>query len=525
MIKICNHTITVPLVIIFKKAIATGVFPDIWKKGNIVPIHKKESKNEIKNYRPISLLPIFGKIFEKLIYNSLFQFLKTNKLLVKSQSGFIPGDSCILQLLSITHEIYQSFDHGLETRGIFLDISKAFDRVWHEGLLFKLKTNGVDGSLLNLLTNYLQDRQQRVLLNGQTSNWSNINAGVPQGSVLGPLLFLVYINDLPEGLKSNAKLFADDTSIFSKVYNITDSCVELNNDLDQINKWAFKWKMSFNPDPNKTATEVTFSHKIKKPFHLPVTFNNIPVALKPATKHLGMILDEKLNFNSHLEEKVLKANKGIGIIKKLQCELPRKALINVYKSFVKPHLDYGDVIYDKPNTASFINKIETIQYNAALAITGAIKGTSREQIYNELGFESLDRRRWYRKMLLFWKILNDYTPSYLKNPLPMLQNTRNPGRQNNLTGFRKNTNFFASSFYPFSIDQWNELDPELKNIKSLSSFKKCLLAFIRPSPMEVFNVTDYSGLKLLTRLRLNFSHLNEHKFRHNFRDTINPLCN
>ena len=139
MIKMCEQTITIPLIIIFKKALLTGIYPDNWKRGNIVPVHKKESKNFVKNYRPISLLPICGKIFEKLIYNALFQFLKSNELLAKSQSGFLPGDSCILQLLSITHEIYKSFDCNLETRGLFLDISKAFDRVWHQGLLFKLK--------------------------------------------------------------------------------------------------------------------------------------------------------------------------------------------------------------------------------------------------------------------------------------------------------------------------------------------------------------------------------------------------
>ena len=147
--------------------------------------------------------------------------MKLNRLIVKSQSGFLPGDSCMSQLLSITHEIYESFDCNLETRGSFLDISKAFDRVWHEGLLFKLKSNGIDGPLFDLLKNYLHNRKQRVDLNGQTSDWAQVKAGVPQGSVLGPLLFLVYINDLPDRLKTNAKLFADDTSIFSVVNDMS----------------------------------------------------------------------------------------------------------------------------------------------------------------------------------------------------------------------------------------------------------------------------------------------------------------
>ena len=247
MIEMCGVSLVVPLMVIFEKAIETGVYPEIWKRGNIVPVHKKESKNLVKNYRPISLLPICGKIFEKIIYNNLFEYLKANDILVKCQSGFLPGDSCISQLISITHDIYKAFDGNpsLEVRGVFLDISKAFDKVWHKGLLHKLKSYGIEGKLYSLFENYLNDRKQRVVLNGQNSEWASIEAGVPQGSVLGPLLFLIYINDLPGELKSNVKLFADDTSIFSVVKDINESCEILNNDLLQINNWADQWKMSF----------------------------------------------------------------------------------------------------------------------------------------------------------------------------------------------------------------------------------------------------------------------------------------
>ena len=152
----------------------------------------------------------------------MFEFFTENELISQNQSGFKPGDSCISQLLCITHDIYQSLDDGLETRAVFLDISKAFDKVWHEGLLFKLKQNGISGNLLNVITDFLYQRKQRAVLNGQYSSRTNVQAGVPQGSILGPLFFLVYINDLSDDLTLNSKLFLDDTSLFSVVQNIND---------------------------------------------------------------------------------------------------------------------------------------------------------------------------------------------------------------------------------------------------------------------------------------------------------------
>ena len=187
----------------------------------------------IKNYRPVSLLPIFSKIFEKCIYDTLYNYFEENNLFNTCQSGFRKGDSCISQLLSITHDIFKGFDSNpsLDTRGIFLDISKAFDRVWHEGLIFKLQSYSISSSLLRLLKDSLSDRIQRVVLNGQASDWKEVLAGVPQGSILGPLLFLIFINDLSEYVESKVKIFADDTSLFSLVTDQGECSIKLNRDL------------------------------------------------------------------------------------------------------------------------------------------------------------------------------------------------------------------------------------------------------------------------------------------------------
>ena len=177
------------------------------------------------------------------------------ELLNPNQSGFHPSDSYVNQLLAVTHEIFTAFDCNppLEVRSAFLDISKAFGKVWHESLLYKLKSMGISGELYNLLEYYLSGRFQRVVLNGQTSFWRPVLVGVPQGSILAPLVFLIYINDLPNELKSNVKLFADDTSLFTIVKDKNESANIINNGFLQISKWTYNWKMLFNPDPNKTS--------------------------------------------------------------------------------------------------------------------------------------------------------------------------------------------------------------------------------------------------------------------------------
>ena len=353
----------------------------------MVPGQKKGDKQILKNYRPILLLPVAGKVFKRLLFDKMFEFFIENNLISKSQSGFRPGDSCINQLLSITHEIYQSFDDNSEVRAVFLNISKAFDKVWHEGLIFKLKQNGISDKILHIITDFLSFRKESVVLNGQASPWVSIEGGV--GTILGPLLFLIYINVLFYDLSTTAKLFADDTSLFSIVQNVNTSASHLNSDLSKISCWAFDWKMSFNPDPSKQAQEVIFSRKIQKTCHLSIYFNNKLVKQVPSQKHLGLILDNKLNFQEHLKNILNKVNKTIGLLRKLQNILPREPLLTIYKSFVRPHLDYGDVIYDQHYNNSFHQKLESIQYNAALAITGVIRGSSREKLYQELGLESL----------------------------------------------------------------------------------------------------------------------------------------
>ena len=204
----------------------------IWaKKGNIFPIHKKGDKQTLKDYRPVSLLRICGKTLEQLIFNEMFQFLSLQINLVLNQVTFASHT----KFVNLFHE-------GHEIRGVFLDISKIFDKVWHDNIIFKLPQNVISENSLKLLRNFWSERTQRVVANDQVTAWAIFTAGVPQGSILVPWLFIIYVNDLSEELSTNAKLFADDTSLFSVSAN------DLNKDLEMIHNWAFQWKMNFKPE-------------------------------------------------------------------------------------------------------------------------------------------------------------------------------------------------------------------------------------------------------------------------------------
>ena len=191
----------------------------------------------------------------------MLNFVLENDLISPKHSGFRPGDSCINQLLSTNHEILSAIDIGLEVRGLFLDISKAFDKVWHAGRIYKLRQNGIYRDLINILNDFLTNRRQRVVLNGQYLSWVDIRAGVPQSPILGPVSYMTYVNDLPNGLKRECKLFSDEISLFSVAHDVNPSASDINKDLKLTSDWAFQWKMSFNPDPSEQAQEIIFNRK------------------------------------------------------------------------------------------------------------------------------------------------------------------------------------------------------------------------------------------------------------------------
>ena len=254
-------------------------------------------------------------------------------------------------------------------------------------------------------------------------------------------------------------MFADDTTLFSVIHDVDTSANKLNNDLYQINKW----KTNFNPDPSKQAQEIIFSRKTKKISRPSLRFNNSIVSQTLYQKQLGIFLGARLTFEEHLKVITTKVNKTIGLLRKLQKNLPRLVLMTMYKTFVRPHLDYGDIIYDEAYNETFHQKVESIQCNACLALSGAIRGSSREKLYHELGLESLQRRHWYRKLCLFYKIFKENKPVYLFNLIPTKNPNYNTRNTDKIPLFHTKHNFFKNSFFPSTDIEWNKLDPNLRS--------------------------------------------------------------
>ncbi|MEW8546021.1 MAG: reverse transcriptase domain-containing protein, partial [Candidatus Thiodiazotropha sp.] len=403
---------------------------------------------------------------------------------------------------------------------VFCDISKAFDRVWHSGLLYKLRAAGVTGDVLAWFENYLSDRRQRVILPSISSDWAFIRAGVPQGSILGPLLFLLYINDIVVDIGSNIRLFADDTSLFIIVENPNVAADCLNTDLNKISRWAATWLVTFNP----TKTEaLLFSRKLNKLQHPPLFMQNHQISEVEFHKHLGLFFSNDCTWHHHINYIKEKAWFRINIMRKLKFKLDRKSLETIYTTFIRPLIEYGDVIWDNC-TQYEKQELDKIQNEAARIATGTTKLVSLHSLYNEICWESLECRRNNHKLTLFYKMMHNITPLYLSSLIPQtVSNTSryNLRNSNDLQTIDARTNQYYRSFLPSSVRAWNNLSVEAKQCDSVTSFKYVLQKDKSKVPKHFYSGCRKSQI-LLTRLRTNCSSLNFDLFVKNIADS--PLC-
>ena len=340
ILKECNRAILKPLKIIFEKSVKECKIPDIWKSAyrNVTAIHKSGPKSKPENYRPISLTSVPGKILERLIRDELVSHMKANNLFSCSQHGFLAGRSCTTQLLEFLEDVTTALDNGEDVDVIYLDFCKAFDKVPHKRLLRKLWGYGIRGNVYAWIQDFLSDRKQHVRINGNLSDPVKVTSGVPQGSVLGPILFLIYINDLPEVISTIMKLFADDAKIYKSISTIQH--IELLQlSVDEAVAWAGTWEMFFNL---KKCKHLHIGTRLEPAsYQMKSGQESTKIEKVASEKGLGVIVDQALNFSEHINSKVNKANRNLGMIFRTFTYMDKEIFLNLYKSVVRPHLEYA----------------------------------------------------------------------------------------------------------------------------------------------------------------------------------------
>ena len=509
VIKIASPVILNALTLLFNKSLSQECFPSCWKNAHITPIHKKGSKSVCQNYRPISLLSCVGKVLEKCIQKRLFKFLEDGNIINPCQSGFIPGNSTVYQLLSMYDDFCKSLDRSIPTQAIFFDVSKAFDRVWHRGLLHKLNAIGIQGSLHAWFSSYLKNRTQAVVIKGQKSKYTKITAGVPQGSVLGPLLFLIYINDLTNTIDSKIKLFADDTSMYLSLDDNNIRTLTLNTDLDKIQTWASIWKVTFNAQ--KTDTLNICNQNIVLPNSL--YFENTLLKTSEHHKHLGILLQINCKWDQHINMLISKSRSQINCLCSYKYRLSRKSLETMYNSFILPLFDYADVVWDNC-TDALAQHLEQLQIDALRAITGTVRGTSHALLYNESGFIPLKERRKRHKIILYYKFIKGLLPNDLSTKFPSLITETNPYHRRRILDRQTpycRTELYKKSFFPSGTDLWNNLPENIKSTKSFGELKRYLRKDDISTP-PYFYIGPRKEQIIHCRLRLGMSDLNDDLF-------------
>lgn len=416
------------------------------------------------------------KIFEKIVYNQLLDYLNENNILSEDQSGFRSLHSTATALLHATNEWFHNIDEGRLNGVVYLDLAKAFDTVNHSILLKKLEMYGVRGTQLAWFQSYLSQRSQQCLVDNYLSSQSEISCGVPQGSTLGPLLFLVYINDLSNSVKhSKVRMFADDTNISVSASNCKDIENSLNSDLEDIQLWLEANKLNLN----LSKTEFMLLGSSAKLFNLAlppkIKLGTLSVKQVQSAKSLGVIIDETLSWSCHIDQICKKISQAIFGLKLARPFVPRDILILIYKALVQPHFDYCDVVWGNCNKG-LTDRLQKLQNRAARVITRTNYETRSAEILKNLKWDDLECRRFKHMAVVMYKILNNKAPAYLNSFRKLRDGTTYNLRahDSDFVVPKPRTEALKRSFQYQGPKVWNGLASDVKDANSLPQFKRRL---------------------------------------------------
>jgi hypothetical protein len=463
-------TLAEPLTIIFRKSLEEGEVPHDWSQANVSPIYKKGDKSSPANYRPVSLTCIACKMMEHIVTSQLMQHANRHDLLYDLQYGFREKRSCETQLLGFVDDLMKNMQGKSQTDVIIMDFAKAFDKVEHNRLCYKLQQYGIRGKTNQWIKAFLSNRTQRVVVDNEASNEAPVSSGVPQGSVLGPCLFLFYINDLPVGLKSKTRLFADDTLIYITVS--ANSGNVLQEDLCRLEQWEQEWYMKFHPQKCEVLS-VTRSKTVETRDY--ILHGHILNRVSTA-KYLGVTLNNQLKWNNHISNITSKANSTLGFLRRNLQIGSRDIKTRAYQTLVRPTLEYSCSVWD-PYERTYINKIEMVQRRAARFVTGKYdRRASVTLMLEELGWTSLEERRRQQRLAMLFKIVNGLVAI---RPEDHLTPVSRIGRKMNSLSFAipcSSSDYHKFSFFPRTVRQWNPLPECLVSSPSLEVFKAGLQA-------------------------------------------------
>lgn len=477
IIKECKVEIAKPLYLIWRKSLDTGIIPEKYLHQTIIPIHKKDSKAKPENYRPVSLTSHLVKIFERVLRVKLVEFIESNNLISAEQYGFRSGRSCMSQLLNHYEKILSILEESSNVDALYLDMSKAFDKVDHKILLRKLKALGIDGKILQWLTAFLTNRQQVVMVDGQKSKPEKVLSGVPQGTVLGPLLFILYINDITKVIRNTyIKIFADDSKLIKVINSVEDRDL-FNEDILAVTEWAVANKMELN------RLKYQLIQYGKNPeLKLPYTIDEDTTVNKSETvKDLGVLMSENMLFNDHIIECKNKAKKVAGWILRLVQSRSEETILLLYKTYVRPHLEYACSLWS-PHLVKHISAIESVQRSVTAKISG-LENLNYWERLQKLNLFSLQRRRERYDIIHLWKIhkgiiQNDLNINFYDTPRYGWRCRRNniQSRQRQLSTIRYN------AFSSRAAALFNNVPKMVKNTDSLSVFKNRLDKHLKKIP-------------------------------------------